>query len=147
MPLKRNKIDGITVSEQKTELVTPSAPTSDIVRISVFASSARKRKGKTPATVVPAVARRAGIFRLRAMKIFNGVTLCASFMVDCRLFTHKTAALTVMPLTAINAHATDVLYELPVRARHNAGTARDTGIVQSTRKGMVKDSLIEAIII
>ncbi len=61
-----DKIDGITVIEQKNEQVTPSALTRDNVRINVFAPSVRKRNGIAPATVVPVVESRAGIFKRRA---------------------------------------------------------------------------------
>jgi len=61
-----DKIDGITVIEQKKEQVTPSALTSDNVRIKELAPSVRKRKGIAPATVVPVVENRAGIFKRRA---------------------------------------------------------------------------------
>jgi hypothetical protein len=60
--LETVKSDGITVIEQIHEHATPNAPVSDKVRISAFAPSVRKRNGIAPATVVPVVARSAGIF-------------------------------------------------------------------------------------
>ena len=52
--------------EQIHEHVKPSAPTSDNVRISIFAPSVRKRNGNALAMVVPVVDKRAGNFFLRA---------------------------------------------------------------------------------
>jgi hypothetical protein len=64
--LKIKRSAGITVIEQKQEHTTPRALVRDNVRINVFTPSLRKRKGIAPATVVPVVAKRAGIFLLRA---------------------------------------------------------------------------------
>ena len=64
--LNIDKSDGITVIEHRNDPATPSAPTSDRVRISVFAPSVRKRNGTAPAIVVPVVARSAGILFLSA---------------------------------------------------------------------------------
>ena len=64
--LDKDKSAGIIVIEHINDPVTPSAPVKDNVLISVFAPSVRKRKGIAPATVVPVVARSAGILRRSA---------------------------------------------------------------------------------
>ena len=145
--LNKDKSDGIIVIEHKNEPVTPRALTRERILISVFAPSVRKKKGIAPATVAPVVARRAGNFLRSAKKILNLVFSLRIFKVVRILSTQRTAALTVIPLTAIKAHAIAELYALPASTRQIAGIASDGGIIERTYKGIEKDSLIAANII
>ena len=131
---------------QMHEHATPRAPTSDNVLMSIFAPSGRKRNGSAPATVVPVVDKSAVIFFLNARYMHNAELSFLSFIRDLTPSTHRIAALTVIPLTAIKAQAIAELYALPDNARHNAGIARDAGTAERTSRGIVKDSLMAAMI-
>ena len=140
------KNDGINVIEDISEQSTPIALTSDKVRIRVFAPSERKRNGIAPAKVVPVVASNAGIFRL-SVKYKSSEVVFFVIMFFCRSpSAQRIAALTVMPLPAINAHATAELYAPPEITRHSAGIDSETGIAARITSGKVKDSFMEAII-
>ena len=68
----------------------------------MFAPSVRNKNGSAPAIVVHVVARRAGIFFLNPVYIDN---IDEGFKERFKLSTQSTDALTVIPLTAIKAHA------------------------------------------
>ena len=122
------------------------AHTKDKVLISEFAPSVRNRKGTAPAAVVPVVASNAGIFSRSVVNKVNAVNFCAFLIFKRSPSAQRIAALTVMPLAAINAHATAELYALPEITRNRAGIDSETGIAARTINGKAKDSLIEAII-
>ena len=69
------------------------------------------------------------------------------FVFNLKPSAQRIVEFTVMPLLAINAHATAELYALPEKTRQNAGIDNETGIAVSIINGKTNDSLIEAIII
>jgi hypothetical protein len=143
--LETIKSDGINVIEQINEHITPMVLTRDKVRIKVLAPSVRKRNGIEPATVVPVVASKAGIFRLSVKNKLSA--LIPYFVCVFSPSAQRIAALTVMPLAAINAQATAGLNALPEITRKSAGIDKETGTVASISNGKEKDSLIDAITI
>ena len=97
-----------------------------------------------PVMVVIVVAARAGKFCLKARKSANVLSLLSAVKAELIPPMQRTAALIVIPLTAIKAQAVSVLSGNPAKEIKIAGIAREGGTENRITSGILNDSLMEA---